>query len=208
MARTHLAITVELVSGGQHAALWPRPGRIMIASRSATFEQFAEAIDDAFGRWDRSHLHEFTLADGTSISPAKRRDGDEPEGSLDGSKARLGRLRCGDQFAYVFDLGDMWSHHCTVSPGLADPMETLGIIPDRPLPWFGWGDIPDQYGRRWNGDDGETPPPPRPDGLTDLPPILPWWGPQPRRTRETTPPSDVTGIRYRDLIPATRPPAG
>jgi len=87
-------------------------------------------------------------------------------------------------------------------------METLGIIPDRPLPWFGWGDIPDQYGRRWNGDDGETPPPPRPDGLTDLPPILPWWGPQPRQTRETTPPSDVTGIRYRDLIPATRPPAG
>ena len=48
MARTHLAITVELVSGGQHAALWPRPGRIVIASRSATFAQLAEAIDHAF----------------------------------------------------------------------------------------------------------------------------------------------------------------
>lgn len=115
MARTHLAITVELVSGGQHAALWPRPGRIMIASRSATFEQFAQSVDDAFGRWDGSHLHEFTLADGTSISPAKRWNGDEPEGSLHGSRARLGRLRCGDQFAYVFDLGDMWSHHCTIT---------------------------------------------------------------------------------------------
>ena len=207
MARTHLAITVELVSGGQHAALWPRPGRIMIASRSATFEQFAEAVDDAFGRWDRAHLHEFTLADGTSISPAKWWDGDEPEGSLDASKARLGRLRCGDQFAYIFDLGDMWSHYCTVSPGLADPMETLGVIPDRPLPWFGWGDIPDQYGRRWNGDDGETPLPPQPDGLTDLPPILPWWGPQPRRARESSRPSDITEIRYRDLIPVTPPPA-
>jgi len=31
---------------------------------------------------------------------------------------------------------------------LADPMETLGIVPDKPLPCWGWGDIPDQYGRR------------------------------------------------------------
>jgi hypothetical protein len=42
----------------------------MIAARSATFEQFAETIDDAFGRWDRSHLHEFALGDGTQVSPA------------------------------------------------------------------------------------------------------------------------------------------
>jgi hypothetical protein len=35
-----------------------------------------------------------------------RREGDEPHGSLDGSRARLGRLRPGEQFAYVFDLGD------------------------------------------------------------------------------------------------------
>ncbi|MGD0609245.1 MAG: hypothetical protein ABSA53_37410 [Streptosporangiaceae bacterium] len=148
MARTHLAITAELVSGGQHAALWPQPGRIMIASRSATFEQFAESVDNAFGRWDRSHLHEFTLAEGTSISPAKWWDGDEPEGSLDGSKARLGRLRCGDQFAYVFDLGDAW--HIS-APWLLDwPTRWRPSAPSRTgrLPWFGWGDIPDQYGRR------------------------------------------------------------
>lgn len=88
-------------------------------------------------------------------------------------QGRLGRLRCGDQFAYVFDLGDLWAHYCTVAAGLADPVETLGVITDKPLPWFGWGDIPDQYGRRWNGDDGETPLAPLPDGLTDLPPILP-----------------------------------
>ena len=82
----------------------------MIASRSATFEQFAEAIDDAFGRWDRNHLHEFTLSDGTQVSPASCWDGDEPHGTLDSSKARLGRLRCGEQFAYIFDLGDNWQH--------------------------------------------------------------------------------------------------
>jgi hypothetical protein len=58
-------------------------------------------------------------------------------------KARLGRLQLGEQFAYVFDLGDNWQHLCTVADGLADPMEALGIIPDRPVPWWGWGSIPD-----------------------------------------------------------------
>ncbi len=78
----------------------------MIASRSATFEQLATAIDDAFARWDRNHLHEFTLADGTIITPHRWWDAEEPDGSLDGAKTRLGRLRLSDQFAYVFDLGD------------------------------------------------------------------------------------------------------
>ena len=40
--------------------------------------------------------------------------------------------------------GDNWQHLCTVGPKLADPVETLGIDPDRPLPCWGWGDIPDQ----------------------------------------------------------------
>jgi hypothetical protein len=31
----------------------------------------------------------------------------------------------------------------------------------------------DQYRRRWDGDNGESPKPPTPDGLADLPPILP-----------------------------------
>ena len=198
VGRTHFAITVELVGGGHVGDLWPRPGRTLIACRSATFEQFAEAIDDAFARWDRSHLHEFTLADGTAVSPAKWWDGDEPDGSLDGSKARLGRLRLGEQFAYVFDLGDYWQHLCTVGPQLADPVETLGVVSDRPLPCWGWGDIPDQYGRRWNGDDGEAFMPPAPDGLTDLPSILPGWGPHRRQARQgashltTAPSSTVT----------------
>jgi hypothetical protein len=201
VGRTHLAVTVELVSGGQGGNLWPRPGRVLIASRSASFEQLAEAIDGAFARWDRSHLHEFTLADGTPISPLRWWDGEEPDGMIDGSKARLGRLRLGEQFAYVFDLGDNWQHLCTVAPKLADPLETLGTVPDRPVPCGGWGVIPDQYGRGWNGDDGSTPAPPAPSGLSDLPPILPLWGPQPLPTRQDQPADDNSGaIRYRDLI--------
>ncbi len=88
MGRTHLAITVELVSSGRAGDLWPRPGRVMIASRTTTFEQLATSIDDVFARWDRNHLHEFTLTGGTPVSPASTWDGDERAGTLDGSKAR------------------------------------------------------------------------------------------------------------------------
>ena len=66
-------------------------------------------------------------------------------------------------------------HLCTVADRRVDPLDQLGIVPDRPLPCWGWGDIPDQYGRRWDGDDGEAPPPPDP-ALRDLPPLQPWWG--------------------------------
>ena len=46
--------------------------------------------------------------------------------------------------------------------GRVDPLELLGIIPDAPMAFWGRGSLPDQYGRRWDGDDGESPPPTRP----------------------------------------------
>lgn len=67
MARPWLSIRVDLVEGGGHASIWPRPGRIFAAARRHTFAALATAIDDAFARWDRAHLHRFTLADGTQI---------------------------------------------------------------------------------------------------------------------------------------------
>ena len=96
------------------------------------------------------------------------------------------------------DLGDNWQHLCTVAAQRADQLERLGIIPVGPLPCWGWGDIPDQYGRRWDGDDGSSPMPKTPNGLADLPPILPGWGP--RRARPDASPADSSAIRYRDLI--------
>jgi hypothetical protein len=42
--------------------------------------------------------------------------------------------------------------------------------------------------------------PPVPDGLDDLPAILPWWGPRPRRARPTASPNDGRGSRYHHLI--------
>jgi len=175
--RTWLSIRVDLVQGrGEHC--WPRPGRLFAAARTHTFAQLATAIDDAFARWDRAHLHEFQLADGTRIGKPDLEWDDErvvPE-----ERTRLSRLRPGEQFVYVFDFGDDWTHLCTVGAARIDPLEALGILPVGPLPFFGWGAVPDQYGRAWDGDDGESPTPPDPE-LTDLPPLRPWWGP-PRAT--------------------------
>src|SRR5215212_11714300 len=63
VSRTWLSIRVDLVSGRGHD-YWPRPGRMFAAARSHTFAHFATAIDDAFARWDRAHLHLFNLGDG------------------------------------------------------------------------------------------------------------------------------------------------
>ena len=55
------SVRVELLAGGIAGRLWPRPGRIFAVAPFHTFHVFAEAIDDAFARWDRSHLHQFEL---------------------------------------------------------------------------------------------------------------------------------------------------
>lgn len=174
MARTWLSIRVDLIEG-RGEQYWPRPGRIIAASRGHTFKQLADVIDDAFARWDRAHLQEFTLADATRLCDP------DPDWQIDDEvtenyqHVKLSRLRPGDQFVYVFDLGDDWAHLCTVGAQRIDPVSALGTLPDKPLPYWGWGDIPDQYRRRWDGDDGESPEPTGP-GLADLPPLRPHWG--------------------------------
>ncbi len=172
-----ISIQVELVEG-RGERCWPRPGRIFAAATLHSFAQLATAIDDAFARWDRSHLHEFTLGDGTRVGAV------DPELDLDDSMVdeqnlSLARLNPGERFVYVFDFGDDWAHLCTVGGSPIDPVETVGLVPDRPLAYFGWGAIPDQYGRAWSADDGDTHLPPDP-GLGDLPALRPDWGPRRR----------------------------
>ncbi len=173
VARTWLSITVELVEGGGRS-FWPRPGRIFAAARTHTFAGLADAIDDAFARWDRSHLHEFRLSDDSRIGQPEHDWSEEP--GLDDRRTKLSRLTPGEQFVYVFDFGDGWHHLCTVGEEKVDPLEVLGITPTKPLPYAGWGDLPDQYGRRWAEDDGSAPIPPDPR-RTDLPPFFHHWGP-------------------------------
>ena len=100
MSRTWLSIRVDPIGGGGQD-LWPRPGRILAASRSHTFAQLASAVDDAFAHWDRARLHQFHLAGGVRI--ARPDWDDENEDVLDGRRATLARLKDDEQFVYEFE---------------------------------------------------------------------------------------------------------
>ncbi|HKB18859.1 MAG TPA: hypothetical protein VKF28_07465 [Candidatus Dormibacteraeota bacterium] len=165
--REWLAIRVELV-GGRGEQFWPRPGRFFAAASTHSFARLATAIDNAFARWDISHLHQFELSGGVKIG---RPDPDFDDDILDERREHISRLHIAEQFVYVFDFCDDWTHLCTV----VNPPEFSGGPPAAPAMYFGWGSTPDQYGRRWDEDDGESPLPPDP-GLTDLPPLQPGWG--------------------------------
>ena len=171
MPRNWLSIRVELVSG-RGEVFWPRAGRDFAAQRTHRFAHLANAIDSAFARWDRSHLHQFVLADGRRIGMAEYDEDDELD-LIDGATMTLATLQLGEQFYYEFDFGDSWTHLCTVGPEFIDPLDALGIRPREPLPFFGWGVIPDQHGRRLADDDGAGQVPPDPHG-TDLPRGFPW----------------------------------
>jgi Plasmid pRiA4b ORF-3-like protein len=154
VARTWLAIKVDLL-GGRGEALDPTPGRIFMVGPSHSFEQFAKAIDSAFGRWDLGHLHEFELPDGRRIGFPDDEFGPELEW-LDHAKLKVAKeVKPGDAFSYVFDLGDNWEHRCVVQPDKVDPLEEYGTVPPVPVAFWGWGAIPDQYGRRSFDDQGE-----------------------------------------------------
>jgi hypothetical protein len=112
----------------------------------------------------------FTLADGrvvtdveTGADLATSAFGVVPTASLDIDVAKvMGTVEAGAQFRYVFDLGDDWTHCCTVDAGNIDPADVLGAVPPAPMAYRGWGTIPDQYDRAWAEDDGEARAPSRP----------------------------------------------
>ena len=143
MPKSRLTIKVSLLGGGG-IACDPPPGRIMLVGPRHTFAHLAEAIDAAFARWDLSHAHLFELADGRMVGQADP-DWDE---EVEDETALLvtSTVGTGDRFAYVFDLGDHWRHECEVLEAVA-PADVYGPAPRDPVPVWGWGSIPDQYGR-------------------------------------------------------------
>ena len=106
--------------------------------------------DAAFARWDLSHAHMFELADGRMLGPEP--EDWAPEMLDEAAHPIASVLAQGDRFAYVFDLGDDWRHDCEVVEAGFDPVEVFGEVPPSPVPIWGWGSIPDQYGR--DADDG------------------------------------------------------
>ena len=119
----------------------------MIVGPSHTFAQLADAINLAFGCWDLSHLHEFELAAGRRIGFPSDDFAPELEWEDHAALKVARELGPGDDFEFIFDLGDDWRHCCRVLDEKVDPVEEYGPPPDRPVPIWGWGQIPDQYGR-------------------------------------------------------------
>lgn len=174
MAKTWLSITVELL-GGRGQRLWPRPGRTFALGPAHTFAELAEAINSAFARWDLGHLSVFTLNDGSIITDEFSAEelGSSEFGpireTLDYTRAKVvSTVEPGDEFQFTFDLGDDWVHRCTVGTREVDPLSMFGDEPDRPVAYWGWGAMPDQYGRRWASDDGTEPTPPEPDSADPM----------------------------------------
>jgi hypothetical protein len=95
LARTWLSIRVDLVEGHSEQ-YWPRPGRIFAAARSHTFKQLTGATDDAFARWDRSHLQELTLTGQTRLCRPDRDCEIEGEITEDYQRVKLSRLWPGE----------------------------------------------------------------------------------------------------------------
>jgi len=142
-----LVVRVELLSGSAQD-FDPPPGRDFLVDPQDSFGQLADAINSAFARWDISHLHEFRVPDDTAIGIADTDWADEQDVE-DEKTVELGsRLKKGDEFTYSFDFGDDWTHRCTVLRDDFDADQEFGGPPDTsPIPIFGWGSIPDQYGR-------------------------------------------------------------
>ena len=139
-----LQIEVRL-TGNPGVNLDPPPGRVLLCHAEHTFADLADAIDTAFGRWDLEQGHEFDVEGRVLAGGALEEDLDEDgeyseEVALEELKGRDGLA-----FRYTFDLTEAWAHECWVAATDVDvdPDEESEDI----LPIFGWGTIPDQYGR-------------------------------------------------------------
>lgn len=134
-------VRVELISGGGQD-FDPPPGRDLLVSSQHTFRQLAEVINQSFARWDLGHLYAFRMADGAEIGLP----GDDLP-VRDSARSKVARRNELEVFEYEFDFGDGWIHRCTVLEAGVQPEDHYGVRPKGPVAVWGWGNIPDQYGR-------------------------------------------------------------
>ncbi len=123
----------------------PGPGRVFLVGPKHTFDALAQTIDQSFARWDLSHLHMFQLPDGREIGIVD--DDLDTEFEDEAEIVIASTVRKSDEFTYVFDFGDDWTHTCVVQRDDVDPSNEFLEPPPGIVPIFGWGSIPDQYGR-------------------------------------------------------------
>ena len=130
MARERwLSIKVELLSGRDLVLEHP-PGRVMIVSPAHTLAELAEAIDVAFARWERSHLHEFRIGDDKRYMLGG--SDFEPE-VIDSTGVTLASLHLdvGMSFEYVFDSVTTGGIAARCSRSMPIPKRNTALLPTR-----------------------------------------------------------------------------
>lgn len=150
-----MTIRVVLLGRRGDARLPAPPGRVLLAHADHSFADLSEALDLSFGRWDLSPLHEVAV-EGRRLSAAPQDRPDADDELEDSDDVTLGEagLRTGSRFNYLFDLTEAWEHDCRVEAEGVDPLQEYGEEPETPVPLYGWGTIPDQYGRAHEDDAG------------------------------------------------------
>ena len=80
---------------------------------------------------------EFELGDTTHLTTPF--EGWDASDQADDRQAKLSRLQLGERFVYVFDLGDGWTHLCTVEHRTGGPARGArpNSRPAAPLLWLG-----------------------------------------------------------------------
>ncbi len=104
----------------------PELARVVDVPADSTLPELHDLLQAAIG-WTDSHLHQFVTADtvyGMDLDDAW------PEDQRDENDARLGDL--GNQFEYLYDFGDGWTHD----------VEVMGPGGDTPGCQYGEGDCP------------------------------------------------------------------
>ena len=80
-------------------------------SAEASFDQLHQLIQEKFG-WDNSHLYQF-IVNGQYFISENQEDSAEDE-LLAKDQKLTDVLSPGQEFRYIYDLGDCWEHHITV----------------------------------------------------------------------------------------------
>lgn len=154
MAARCKVLKVTLVSG-RGEEFDPAPGRVFAIPPRTTYAVLADAIDQAFGRYDLGHLVQFVFKDDLVVTDEETIDElDDGSGTprYKPLESPLTELKVGVTFTYTFDFGDNWLHHCEVLPTM-DPPEVLGGLVLQVVPIDGWVDLPDQHGRKSDPDE-------------------------------------------------------
>ena len=163
-----LHIEVRL-TGNRRLTLDPAPGRVLLCHVEHTFADLADGIDASFGRWDPMQAHEFDVDGRILVGGAGDEELSEDAAYSDDVALDELKGRPGFAFRYAFDPGEGWAHECEVvaTDVDVDPDDEADDV----VAVFGWGTIPDQYGRETPDDyDDDL----ADDGDDDLDPAEAW----------------------------------